>query len=150
MSTSTYCEAEVSSSAVTSMFEVSGSTSVSREGAVLADPWQLTLRVEALSPGNLSTKLVSLASISSTFHKEVQIKRTHTVKIYVQIRMRDLERRACLDGMQKATLQFTQYPPRTFQGVFWPSCRVQSYSSTKRYSSLLIQERGWIPAAIPS
>ena len=61
------------------MFEVSGSMSVSREGAVLADALQLALRVEALSPGNLSKKLVSLASISSTFHKEVQIKGTHTV-----------------------------------------------------------------------
>ena len=62
-----------------SMFEVSGSMSVSRDGAVLADPSQLSLRVEALSSGNLSTKLVSLASISSTFHKEVQTKWTHAV-----------------------------------------------------------------------
>ena len=63
-------EAEVRSTAVVNMFGISGSTSVSTVGAVQADPSQPTLRVEALSPGNLSTKLVTLASISSTSHED--------------------------------------------------------------------------------
>ena len=63
------------------MSAVSGSTSVSIVGAVQADPSQPTLRVEALSSGKLSTKLVSLASISLKFHEEVQINGTQTVNL---------------------------------------------------------------------
>ena len=62
--TNTRFEAEVPSTAVMNMSGISGSTSVSMVGAVLADPSPPTLRVEGLSPGSLSTKLVSLASVS--------------------------------------------------------------------------------------
>ena len=75
-------EDEVPSTAVVNMSGVSGSMSVSMVGAVQADPSQPTLPVEALSPGSLSTKLVSLASISLTLHEEVQINGTHTVNLY--------------------------------------------------------------------
>ena len=68
--TNTRFETEVPRTAVENMFGVSGSTSVSTVGAVQADPSQPTLRVEALSPGKFSTKLVSLASISLTFHAD--------------------------------------------------------------------------------
>ena len=64
------------------MSGISGSTSVSRVGAVQADPSQRTLRVDALSPGNLSTKLVSLASTSSAFHEVVQISGTTAVNLH--------------------------------------------------------------------
>ena len=63
-------EVEVPSTAVLDMSGVSRSTSVSMVGAVQADPSQPTLHVEALSPGNLSTKLVSVANISLTFHED--------------------------------------------------------------------------------
>ena len=146
--THTGCEAEVSSTAVMSMFEVSGSTSVSREGAVPADPSHLTLRVEALSPSNLSTKRVSLASTSSTFHKEVQIKGTHVVN--PRTNSNAGSGTGSMPGRYAdSSLAVHQYPPRTSQGVLWLSCWVQSCSSTKRYTYLSIQERGWIPAAIP-
>ena len=51
--TYTRFETEVPRTAVVNMFGVSGSTSVSMVGAVQADPSQPTLRVEALSPGQL-------------------------------------------------------------------------------------------------
>ena len=58
-------EAEVPSPAVGDMFGVSGGTSGSIMGTMRADPSLTTLRVEALSLGSLSTKLVLWASISS-------------------------------------------------------------------------------------
>ena len=51
-------------------------------GCSAGRPSQSTLCVEALSPGNLSTKLVSLASINLTFHAEVPINGTHTVNLH--------------------------------------------------------------------
>ena len=116
-------EAEVSSTVVVSMFEVSGSTSVSREGAVPADPSRPALRVEALSTSYVTTKLVSLVSIRSTFHKEVQIKETHVVNPRTNSNAGSGtgSRRGRL---QSAAWRFTQYPPRIFQGVLWSSCWV--------------------------
>ena len=75
-------EREVPSTAVVNMFGGSGSTSVSIVSSVRVNLSQPTLRVEALSPGNLSTKLVLLPSISLTFHEEIQIHGTHTVNLY--------------------------------------------------------------------
>ena len=102
--------------------------SVSREGAVPADPSQVTLRVEAVSPGNLSTKLVSLASISSTFHKEVQTKGTHAVNPRT-----DSNAGSGRGGMpgRKADSSLAVHPyfPSTFQGVFWSWCWVNDYAS---------------------
>ena len=66
-------EEELPSTAVVNMSGVSGGMSVSKVSAVQAGPSQPTLRVEALPPGSLSTKPVSLGSSNSTFHAEVQI-----------------------------------------------------------------------------
>ena len=96
-------EDEVPSTAVVNMSGISGSTSVSRSGAVQADPSQLTLRVEALSLGNFSTKLVSLASITSTFHEEVQINGTHTVNLCTNSDVGS-GTGACMDSTQTAAL----------------------------------------------
>ena len=55
--------------------------SVSIVSAVQADRSQLTLRVEALPPGNFPTKWVSLARSNGTVHAEVQITGTHTLNL---------------------------------------------------------------------
>ena len=75
-------EAEVPSPAVGNMFGVSGGTSGSIMGTMRAGPSLTTLRVEALSLGSLTTKLVLWASISLTFVEEVQNEGTHPVNVY--------------------------------------------------------------------
>ena len=67
---------EVPGTFVLNMSGVSGSMSVSIASAAEADPSQPTLRVEAVLPGNLSTKLVSRASSNRTFRAEVPISGT--------------------------------------------------------------------------
>ena len=115
--THTCFEAEVPSTAVVNMFGVSGSTSVSIGGAGHSDPSQPTLRVEALSPGNLSKNLVSLTSTSLTIHKEIQIKGA-TQWIYIRTQKRHLERGTCLGAVHPVTSE--NIPGRTLVVVSAP------------------------------
>ena len=74
-------EDEVPSTAVVNMSQVSEAC-LSPQGVPCRPTSQPTLRVEALSSGNLSAKLVSLARINLTFQAEVQNNGTHTVNLH--------------------------------------------------------------------
>ena len=120
--------------------------SVSTVDAVRVNPSQPTLHVEALSLGNLSTKLVSLASISLPFHQEVQISGTHTVYLCTNSKARYgtgrmLRRYADVSlAVHPATSE--NIPGRPLDAVFGPELQ-----HNQTIYVLIIQERGWTPAA---